>query len=82
MTGRRWHWQRPELIELAYTLADLGFEMREPPIVAEWTARGLPAYDASYVALAEADAAKHVTEDQSLLAIAGEHVSPLAAIEA
>ncbi len=81
VAGRRWHWQEPELVELVYALGDLGFEIHEPPLVgvAEWTARGLTAYDASYVALAEADSLKLVTADERLLSIA-EHVAvPLSA---
>jgi predicted nucleic acid-binding protein len=83
VAGRRWHWRRPELVELAYTLGDLGFVLREPPLVgiAEWTARGLTAYDASYVALAEAEAVKVVTDDERLLAIATDVAVPLSALE-
>jgi predicted nucleic acid-binding protein len=81
IAGRRWQWQRLELVELAYTLADLGFEVREPPLagIAEWTARGLTAYDASYAALAEAESAKLVTADERLLAIAKDVALPLSA---
>jgi predicted nucleic acid-binding protein len=81
IAGRRWQWQRPELVELAYTLGDLGLVVREPPLagVAEWTARGLTAYDASYVALADAESTKLVTADERLLAIAKEVAFPLSA---
>lgn len=82
VAGRRWHWERPKLVELAYMLVDLRFEIREPPLgsVAEWTARGLTAYDASYVALAEVDSVKLVTEDARLLAIARDIAIPLSSV--
>lgn len=35
-----------------------------------WTARGLTAYDAAYVALAEAEAVRLVTDDDRILAVA------------
>ncbi|MGP6157923.1 MAG: type II toxin-antitoxin system VapC family toxin [Vulcanimicrobiaceae bacterium] len=84
VAGRRWHWQRPELLELTYTLGDLGFEVNEPPLagIAEWTARGLTAYDASYVALAEFDSLKLITDDERLLAIAPDIAISLSAFEA
>jgi predicted nucleic acid-binding protein len=79
IAGRRWHWRRPELVELASMLGELGFEVREPPLagVAEWTARGLTAYDASYAALAEAGSVKVITDDERFLAIATDVAFPL-----
>jgi predicted nucleic acid-binding protein len=56
VAGRRWRWDETALLELAASLDDLGFELTDPDLarVAYWTARGLTAYDASYVAVAEA----------------------------
>lgn len=72
VAGRRWHWRRAALVELAGALDALNFEWREPALdnIAEWTARGLTAYDASYVALAEAEAIDLITDDRLILAIA------------
>jgi predicted nucleic acid-binding protein len=72
VTGRRWGWQERALIELADSLNALGFELVEPELsrVARWTARGLTAYDAAYVALAEAAAIELVTDDDLILSVA------------
>jgi len=45
------------LVDLAVALEDLGFDAREPELtrVARWTAHGLTAYVAAYVALADGD---------------------------
>lgn len=55
VAGRRWRWSEPELIDLAMTLDGPGLVLHEPSLgsVARWTARGLTAYDAAYMALAE-----------------------------
>jgi len=70
--GRRWRWAEPELIELAGALGSLGVEVANPELtsVAGWTARGLTAYDASYVALAEARGVDLVTDDAAILSVA------------
>ncbi|MDQ2817659.1 MAG: type II toxin-antitoxin system VapC family toxin [Candidatus Eremiobacteraeota bacterium] len=72
VAGRRWHWHRTSLVQLARALNALNFEMREPELynIAKWTARGLTAYDASYVALAESEAIKLITDDDLILAVA------------
>jgi predicted nucleic acid-binding protein len=72
VAGRRWHWQRIALVDLADALDALNFERREPLLhdVAEWTARGLTAYDATYVALAESEEIKLITDDRLILAAA------------
>ena len=72
VAARRWLWQRTALIELARGLKELAFTLREPELhdVAEWTARGLTAHDASYVALAEAEGIKLITDDQRILTVA------------
>lgn len=80
VAGRRWRWGRSELVELAFTLDELGFEFEEPelPRVASWTARGLTAYDAAYVAVAEARATPLITDDDLVVAVAGNIAAALA----
>lgn len=79
VAGRRWRWNEEALIELADSLDDLLFEVAEPELqsVASWIARGLTAYDAVYVALAEERDQPLVTDDQTIVAIAGELARPL-----
>lgn len=79
VAGRRWRWDGATLLELADALDDLLFEVAEPELqpVASWVARGLTAYDAVYVALAEERGQPLVTDDRTILAIAGELARPL-----
>lgn len=72
VAGRRWSWDLERLIELALSLEDLGFEVGEPDLdgVARWTAEGLTAYDAAYVALAESRRLPLVTDDERILGVA------------
>jgi predicted nucleic acid-binding protein len=80
VAGRRWGWGEASLVDLAAGLDDLGFELTEPDLVrvAHWTARGLTAYDAAYVAVAEAVAAPLVTDDDLIVTTACELAQPLA----
>lgn len=50
----------------------LGFDVVEPDLadVAGWTARGLTAYDAAYVAVAHAAGLPLVTDDRDILRVA------------
>jgi len=79
VAGRSWSWQQSALLELASTLQALRFEVRDPELrdIARWTARGLTAYDASYVALAESEALTLITDDRAILKIAPSISSPL-----
>jgi hypothetical protein len=79
VAGRRWRWDEEALIDLADSLDDLLFEVAQPGLqsVASWVARGLTAYDAVYVALAEERGRLLVTDDQTIVAIAGELARPL-----
>ena len=72
VSGRRWGWAEEPLVELAAALDGLAFELREPELVrvATWTARGLTAYDAAYVALAETEAIRLVTDDDLIVRVA------------
>ncbi|MCA1831339.1 MAG: type II toxin-antitoxin system VapC family toxin [Actinomycetota bacterium] len=77
--GRRWSWSEKSLLELAVALEELEFEVLEPDLasVAEWTARGLTAYDATYVALAEAQGTPVITDDDHILHLAEAVAQPL-----
>jgi predicted nucleic acid-binding protein len=72
VAGRRWQWDEQALLDLAASLEALGFELRQPALsgIARWTARGLTAYDATYVALAEAEATPLITDDRMILDVA------------
>src|SRR5919198_308392 len=69
VAGRRWGWGELALGELAGALDDLLFEVAEPELagVAAWVARGLTAYDAACVALAEERAVPLVTDDEAIV---------------
>ena len=79
VAGRRWSWDETALVKLAVSLRALGFELVEPELsgVARWTARGLTAYDAAYVAVAEAVEVQLVTDDDRILALAPAIATPL-----
>lgn len=79
IAGRRWGWEEEALLELATALDDLLFEVAEPQLlsIASWVAHGLTAYDAAYVASAEARSQPLMTDDQTIVAIAGEIAQPL-----
>jgi len=83
VAGRRWRWPERALLELAGALDELGFELIEPELgrVAYWTARGLTAYDAAYVAVAEADGTRLVTDDELVSTVAAEIATALADIQ-
>ena len=83
VVGRRWGWAEPALIELATALDILGFEFKEPELssVSRWTARGLAAYAATYVALAELEAIRLVTDDDLILSVASEIAVALSATD-
>jgi predicted nucleic acid-binding protein len=80
VAGRRWKWGDDALLELAIALDGLGFEFEDPELarVASWTARGLTAYDAAYVALAEARGTPLITDDDLIVSLAGDHARALA----
>jgi predicted nucleic acid-binding protein len=79
VAGRRWGWEEEDLAELASALDDLGLEIQEPELwaVAAWVSRGLTAYDAAYVSLAEQNQIELVSDDSEILRIAGEVARPL-----
>jgi predicted nucleic acid-binding protein len=79
VAARRWGWGGVQLEELAAALPELGFELIDPKLseVAEWSARGLTAYDAAYVAAAEAAGVPLVTDDAEICRVAAEAAEPL-----
>jgi predicted nucleic acid-binding protein len=81
VAGRSWRLEADSLVALAGALDDLGFELLEPPLesVARWIARGLTAYDAAYLAVAEAASVELVTDDDRVLSAAPGIARPLAA---
>lgn len=81
VAGRRWGWNEDALVDLATALDEVGFEVTEPELVdvARWTARGLTAYDAAYVALAERESVSLITDDDFVTSVAPEIATALAA---
>ena len=69
VAARRWRWTEDQLKRLATSLPELGFELLEPelPGVARWSARGLTAYDAAYVAVAEDTGVELITDDAEII---------------
>ena len=70
---RRWAPSESQLVEFARTMLGYGFIVQQPDLVAvaRWTALGLTAYDACYVALAEERRTFVVTADRQMLSIGG-----------
>ena len=66
-------WAVADLDEFANRLLQLRFVVREPALtgIARWAARGLTAYDACYVALAEAQNTTVITTDRLMISVAG-----------
>lgn len=79
IAGRRWRWAEAALIELATRLEAMLAEVVDPDLgrIASWTARGLTAYDATYVALAEERGIPLVTHDRQILAVAAGIAQPI-----
>jgi predicted nucleic acid-binding protein len=79
IAGRRWRWDEEALLELAEALGDLSFEVGKPELqlLASWVARGLTAYEAAYVALAEERDLVLVTDDETIIELAPEISRPL-----
>jgi predicted nucleic acid-binding protein len=79
IAGRRWSWPPDDVTALAQALGDLPWLVSDPalPLVATWVGRGLTAYDATYVALAQSLDGVLVTEDKRLLDVAGTLARPL-----
>ncbi len=69
VAARRWRWSRERLEHLAGALPELGFVIVDPelPGIARWASRGLTAYDAAYVALAEQAGVELITDDEQII---------------
>lgn len=82
VAARGWGLGGRQLVSFARRLGRFGFDVRDPELehVARWAARGLSAYDATYVALAESDDVPLVTDDEGIPRIAGSIAVPLAGI--
>jgi predicted nucleic acid-binding protein len=80
VAARGWRWGEDALLDLVDALRGLLLDVREPELemVAVWAARGLSAYDAAYVALAETLSTELVTDDETIVEIAPEVAVPLA----
>jgi predicted nucleic acid-binding protein len=72
VAGRQWRWREEMLQGLTRELEAVKFDVLEARLdrVAHWVSRGLTAYDASYVALAEQFDLRLVTEDLAILKVA------------
>ncbi|HXR30514.1 MAG TPA: type II toxin-antitoxin system VapC family toxin [Solirubrobacterales bacterium] len=79
VAARRWGWTAPQLEQLAAALPELGFDLIEPELtgIAHWAARGLTAYDAAYVAIAEQTGAQLVTDHDEIVGTAPELAAAL-----
>ena len=79
IAARRRAWPADRLSELARGLLAARFIIGEPPLdrVAYWAGRGLTAYDACYVALAEERRTVVITADERILAVADKLADPL-----
>ena len=77
--ARRWGWSPDQLSDLVRVLLEARFGIAQPPLdrVASWAGRGLTAYDACYVALAEERRTVVVTADERILTVAGKLAEPL-----
>lgn len=84
VAARKWQEPSTRLDGLAALYRSIGFRVAEPPLaeVARWTAAGLTAYDAAYVAVAEQTGATLVTGDDAIVACAPAQAHPLAQVEA
>jgi len=79
VAARRWRWRSARLSRLVSRLRVLAFTVQEPPLerVAYWSGKGLTAYDACYLALAEHRRCVLVTADDELSAAGGRLVRSL-----
>ena len=80
IAARRRSWPAERLSALAGALLATRFRIGQPPLerVAYWAGRGLTAYDACYVALAEARRTVVITADERILAVASQLSEALA----
>lgn len=79
VASRRWRWTEDRLLTLVRRLEDSRFVILDPPLdrIATWAARGLTAYDATYVALAEGRGVPLITHDREMVALAPDIARPV-----
>ena len=72
LAARRWRFTELDLLELGRSLLELPFIVQQPHLVSvgRWAGRGLTAYDACYVALAEERRTTVVTADRQMVSVA------------
>lgn len=77
--ARRWKLEEPALRVLVAAIEDLGIDLVAVDYgrVAAWSARGLSAYDAAYVAVAESASLRLITDDEQIVQVAGDIALPL-----
>lgn len=80
VAARKWHLGESSLDILVRSLSDMNVDVHavDARRVAAWTARGLTAYDAAYVAVAEAQGLPFLTDDEQIAEIATDIAIPLA----
>jgi predicted nucleic acid-binding protein len=83
VAARKWLLGEPALRVLVASIEDLGIELvaAEHGRVAAWASRGLSAYDAAYVAVAEAADLPLVTDDDQIARMAPDVAVSLAAFD-
>ncbi|MDW5592898.1 PIN domain-containing protein [Conexibacter stalactiti] len=84
VTARKWRVAPAVVAETAHWFDVLGLQLAAPdlPAVARWVKTGLSAYDAAYVAVAEAIGAELITADRQIVAAAPGHARSLADVAA
>lgn len=80
IAAKKWHFGESSLDVLARSLRDMNVDVQPVDLsrVAAWAGRGLTAYDAAYLAVAEAGSLPFLTDDDHILGVATEVAVPLA----
>lgn len=83
VAGRSWLWSETGLVDLAVSLKELAFEVAEADLedLAPWIAKGLSAYDAAYLALAQTRGFPLITDDARIVAVAPDTAVALASMK-
>lgn len=83
VAARKWGLAHAQLLALAATVHQFDIDVRVPDLarVVDWSDLGLSAYDAAYVAVAEAAGIPLVTDDEQIIATAPERAVALASFQ-